>query len=256
MTDRGPPAGQPLKGILFDLGGTLFSYSGGRRMGGAVADVARQLGVDARPQEIGSAWKAANEVTMRRYARLDYFLHRDLFRDTLSVFAKGFGRPLPEELAMRFEAAQRQAVIEHLPLRDDCRPALQALKARGLYLAIVSNIDDDYLQPLVQRHGLDDLLDHWTSSEEARSCKPHTRIYRYALDKAGFDEGDALFVGDSLHHDVAGAAAAGIRSARIVEEGITTPLTSGLSATATPDFEISALTELIDIVDGLNAASG
>ncbi len=253
MSGRPPVPATPLRGVLFDLGGTLFSYPRrGGSLGGAVLEVAQALGIETRPEELGRAWKNANDTAMRRYASQGYFLHRDLFRDTLSVFAKGFGRPLPEALALRFEAAQRQSVIDHLPLRDDCHEALRALKARGLYLAIVSNIDDDYLLPLVQRHGLDELLDHWTSSEEAQSCKPDTRIYHYALGKAGLGADEVLFVGDSLHHDVAGAAAAGIRSARIVEEGVVTPLTSGLTATAQPDFEIAALIELIAIVDGMH----
>lgn len=254
VSGAGPVPAVPYKGVLFDLGGTLFSYRrrAGGGAGGAVLEVARALGIDTPPEELGRAWKNANDLAMRHYARLPYFLHRDLFRDTLSAFARGFGRPLPEALAQRFQTAQRQAVIDHLPLRDDCHEALQALKSRGLYLAIVSNIDDDYLLPLVQRHGLDELLDHWTSSEEAQSCKPDTGIYHYALKKAGLGAHEVLFVGDSLHHDVAGAAAAGIRSARITEEGVTTPLTSGLTASAQPDFEIAALIDLIAIVDAID----
>ena len=52
--------------------------------------------------------------------------------------------------------------------------------------------------------------------------------------------------------DAAGAAAVGMRSVRIAEEGVTTPLTAGLSVTADPDYQIGSLTELIDIVDELN----
>jgi putative hydrolase of the HAD superfamily len=132
---------------------------------------------------------------------------------------------------------------------------LRALKARGMYLAIVSNIDDDYLDPLVEKHALDEVLDHWTSSEEARSCKPDVAIYQYALKKAGLSAAETLFVGDSLQHDIAGASASGLRSARIIEEGVTTPLTSGLEITAQPDYEIRALSELIAIVESLTAES-
>ena len=241
-----------VRGLLFDLGGTLFSYTGRRRMGSAMAGVVSGLGIEAAPEDVGRAWGKANQETMARYATVDYFLHRDLFHDTLTAFAEQFGKPLGPVVADQFHAAQRQAVIEHLPIRDDCHETLEALKARGLYLSIVSNIDDDYLQPLVERHGLDRWLDHWTSSEEAKSCKPHTGIYHYSLDKAGLAVDEALFVGDSLHHDVAGAAAVGMRSVRIAEEGVTTPLTSGLEVTADPDYQIGELTELIDIVDTLN----
>ena len=67
---------------------------------------------------------------------------------------------------------------------------------------------------------------------------------------------DTLFVGDSLHHDIAGASAAGLRSVRIVEDGIATPLTAGLTATAEPDWQIKQLTELVNIVDELNGVQG
>ncbi len=241
-----------VKGLLFDLGGTLFSYPRSRALGAALMDVAAELGMDDEPEAMGRAWAAANDATMRRYASQAYFLHRNLFHDTLVAFAAGFGRTVSDELAERFLAAQRRSVIDHLPIRPDCHDVLEALKSRGLYLAIVSNIDEDYLHPLVDKHGLHHLLDHWTSSEEARSCKPHTAIFHHALGKAGLAAGETLFVGDSLHHDVAGASIVGMRCARISEPGVSTPLTGGLRATAEPDFHITTLTELIDIVDALN----
>ncbi|MGD8830141.1 MAG: HAD family hydrolase [Pseudomonadales bacterium] len=245
-----------IRGLLFDLGGTLFSYQRRGGMGRALQEVVSGLGLEVEPREIGRAWGEANEASMRRFAEQDYFLHRDLFHETLLAFATRFGRPVSDDLAERFQAAQRQSVIDHLPLRAECHEALEALKSRGLYLAIVSNIDDDYLHPLVEKHELDRWLDHWTSSEEARSCKPHTGIYRYALSKAGLGVEETLFVGDSLHHDVAGASAVGMRSARIVEEGVSTPLTGGLAVTAEPDYQITALTELVDIVDAVNERDG
>lgn len=243
-----------VRGILFDLGGTLFSYSRRGGMGQALQEVVKSLGVEAEPREIGRAWGEASEAAMRRFARHDYFLHRDLFHETLVAFATRFDRSVSDALAENFHTAQRQSVVEHLPLRTECLEALGALKSLGLYLAIVSNIDDDYLDPLVEKHGLERWLDHWTSSEEARSCKPHTGIYHYALTKAGLGVGETLFVGDSLHHDVAGANAAGMRSVRITEEGVSTPLTSGLAVTAQPDYQITELTELIGIVEALNGS--
>jgi 2-haloalkanoic acid dehalogenase type II len=241
-----------VKGLLFDLGGTLFSYTRGARSGQALLQAATELGIEVEPRELGAWWRQASESTMARYAPSAFFLHRDLFRDTLNAFAESFGRAVDAAVADRFMTAQRQAVIEHLPLRDDCRDTLAALKARGLYLAIVSNIDDDYLQPLVSRHGLDAWLDDHTSSEEARSCKPHMDIFHYALAKAGLGIDDALFVGDSLHHDVAGASAVGMRSIHISEPGIETPLTTGLVVTARPTFEVNCLADIIHIVDALN----
>jgi putative hydrolase of the HAD superfamily len=239
--------------MLFDLGGTLFSYAGGGQMGRSIFETARSIGLDVEPRAIGSAWRAASESVMRDFSQRDYFLHRDLFLETLERFASTFDASVPEQVAERFHALQLAAVVEHLPIRPDCLETLRTLKARGMYLAIVSNIDDDYLDPLVKKHGLDGLLDHWTSSEEAQSCKPHAGIYHYALKKAGLDVAETLFVGDSLQHDIAGASAAGLRSARIIEEGVSTPLTSGLEITAEPDYEIRELAQLIELVESANA---
>ena len=244
---------KPVRGLLFDLGGTLFSYHLGPEMGRAIFEAAEALGIEARKRDIGRAWGECNAETMRAFAELDYFLHRDLFDRTLEAFAARFDRSVPAEVADRFAAAQTRAVVDHLPIRDDTLDTLAALKERGLYLSIVSNIDDAQLVPLVEKHGLDALLDDWTSSEEARSCKPHTGIYHYSLEKGGLGAHEALFVGDSLHHDVAGASAAGLRAVHIADRAGAAPLSQGLEITAEPDYTIGALTELLGIVDELNA---
>ena len=72
-----------IRGLLFDLGGTLFSYTGRRRMGGAIGEAVSGLGIEAEPEDIGRAWGKASQETMARYAQEDYFLHRELFHDTL-----------------------------------------------------------------------------------------------------------------------------------------------------------------------------
>jgi len=242
-----------IKGIFFDLGGTLFRYSG-RLGGGGIRYVMGELGLDAAPEEIGKAWGKASRHVGEHYGSQPFFLHKDLFRDTMTHFLAEFGHTPHDDLLDEFHIRQRDAMLNNLPIREECHNALAALKARGLYLSIVSNIDDDYLYPLVERHGLHDVLDHLTSSEEARSCKPDTGIFHYSLNKSGLDRDEVLFVGDSLHHDVAGADKVGMRSVRIVEEGTQTPLTHGLEATADPTFEITDLMELVGIVERHNGA--
>lgn len=236
--------------IFFDLGGTLFRYGG--RQGGAIRFLLGALGIEAPPEQIGRAWRDAADRAGEYYGRQRYFLHRDLFRDTLGNFLQAFGHQPDEELFQAFHLQQLQGMLDHLPIREECRDTLQALRERGLYLSVVSNIDDDYLYPLLDKHGLLPLFDHCTSSEEARSCKPDPEIFHYALGKSGRNIHEVLFVGDSLHHDVAGADRVGMRSARIVDEGVATPLTHGLEVVADPTWEITALDALIGIVDRVN----
>jgi FMN phosphatase YigB (HAD superfamily) len=110
-------------------------------------------------------------------------------------------------------------------------------------VAIVSNIDDDQLEAVWPRLGLAPLVDAVTTSEEARSCKPHPDIFRRALGKAGDPPAESVvFVGDSPWHDVAGANALGMTSVLI---GSAPP--AGLGAPAAHHV-ISSLRELLAIV--------
>ena len=239
-----------VRGVFFDLGGTLFSYRGSRGGGRMVDEVARRLGIERDRGEVRDAWRSAQEGVAREYAQRPYFLHRDLFRDGLRAFAESMGTRPSDDLISWFETTQRNATVENLPIREDCLPTLRTLKRHGLYLSIASNIDDDFLDPLVERHRLDSVLDHWTSSEVARACKPNPDFFRFVLERSGLAAEEVLFVGDSLHHDIVGANEVGMQTVQIVEEGTVTPLTAGLTETAEPDHRISELTELVDIVGG------
>jgi FMN phosphatase YigB (HAD superfamily) len=115
---------------------------------------------------------------------------------------------------------------------------------------VVSNIDDEQLEPMLDRLGLRGVIDAATSSEAARSCKPDPGIYRTALAKAGCEPAQVLFVGDSLRHDVEGPAVMGMRSAWLA---IDAPAGRGSDARAGrgeahPDFVIEALGEVLGIV--------
>ena len=239
-----------MKGVLFDLGGTLFSYEAREQMSGATGAALRRLGLDPAAADVQAARRAASEAVHREYAARSSFLHADLFRDRVTHTAELLGVDVPDDILDEFAVENVRNIIDHLIPKADAGSTLRALKERGLYCAVVSNADDSWLEPAIRRHGLDAVLDDWTSSEEASSCKPDVGIFTHALRKACLEPGDVLFVGDSLHHDVAGARAAGIRAVHVTGQG-PTPLTDGLDAGA-PDFEIEHLTELLAIVDDLN----
>ena len=239
---------KPYRGVFFDLGGTLFGYQGiGRSSMAVIQEAARRLSLNLPLREVGLAYRDASRAANARMTQRDYYLHSDLFEDTFVEFAQRLEREVDNELLEWFKAAQRDALLDNMALRGDCLETLSELKSRGLYLSIVSNIDDDYLVPLVERSGLASLLDHWTSSEEAQSCKPHARFFEVALEKAGCTADEVLFVGDSPEHDIDGAKSAGMRAVLIREVDVTPPLQTGRKTLA-PDHEIETLSELKDIV--------
>jgi putative hydrolase of the HAD superfamily len=240
--------------VLFDLGGTLFGYERRSEMRRPAVLALERMGLSADDPEVAAARRAASEQVEREYASQSYFLHRDLFRERVARTAALFGVTPSAEILDRFDAENRQAIVDNLIPREDARRTLEGLRQRGIYVAVVSNADDDYLGELLVRHGFDALLDDWTSSETAKSCKPDPLIYEHALGLSGARAEDTLFVGDSLQHDVAGAHAVGMRTALIGEQGTVAPLSHGLDASVDADFALRDLVEVLAIVDRLNGS--
>jgi len=242
-------AGQAsFRAVFFDLGGTLFSYrSIGKWTAPVLIEAARRLGIESEPREIGRAYSKASRAVNLRYVDQPFYMHRDLFRDTFRAFAAEFEREATSDWLDRFEASMRSSIVDNMKLRDDCLDTLARLQDRGMITAIVSNIDDDHLVPMVENSGLDAVLDHWTSSEEARSCKPDSGFFHVALAKAECRVEEVLFVGDSREHDVQGARRVGMKCALIAEPGAPALLQTG-RVRLDADYEIEALAELLEIV--------
>ena len=239
------------RAVFFDFGGTLFSY---RDLAAAptspVRDSLAQLGVEVEKGKVGRAYWKASRDAFEAYTPKAYYLHRDLFRDTFRRFARELG--IEPSATFLEDSVERQRVfmLETFRLREDCLKTLRVLRRAGLNLSIVSNIDDDYLDEMVSRAGLHEILHHWSSSEEAQSCKPDARFFHYALKKAGFSPDDVLFVGDSPAHDIAGARAVGMTTALICDDE--NPVAAGHE---NPDYRIDQLSELLALT-GADGSSG
>lgn len=241
-----------VQGVFFDLGGTLFSYSSASA-GAVLMEAVRRLGVEAEPRDIGRAYMQASRDANAEFADRSYYLHKDLFEGIFQKFVDGLGVAYNPADFEWYEARNRDTIVESLQLKDDCLNTLHALRKQKLYLSIVSNIDDDMLNPLVAREGLHRWLSHWTSSEEAQSCKPDRRFFDLALEKSGLTPEQVLFVGDSPEHDVQGAFEVGMKTVLITPPDTKPPLQVGRETVA-PDFEIARLSELVDIAPGLRAS--
>jgi HAD superfamily hydrolase (TIGR01662 family) len=97
-------------------------------------------------------------------------------------------------------------------LRDGVPETLAELRSRGLYLAIVSNIDQEQLEHLAGLGQLEERFDDLLSSEAAGSCKPDGGIFEKALRRADCAASEALYVGDTVRQDIEGANRMGIPS--------------------------------------------
>ena len=114
----------------------------------------------------------------------------------------------------RFLDAEHTAWAPARKLAVTSHALLEALRGRGLRLGLVSNAFDPpaLLHRDLAELGIAERLDVALFSSEVGRRKPDPEIFRRALDALAVDASEALFVGDTLASDIAGAAALGMRT--------------------------------------------
>jgi len=236
------------RAVFFDFGGTLFSYAEvrphfDRMLREMLGELARRHALTAPMEVIRRAFRRAVEKKMAEFLPRPFYLHRDLFEAAEVDLLTELGASPREGDDFLLYLGQTEAALAAVQPREGVGETLAALRGRGLHLGIVSNIDDDQFHPLFERIGLGSYFDAVTTSEEARSCKPHPGIYRHALRKAGgIAAEEVVFVGDSLDYDVAGAKALGMTTVLIRD------LPSQQTGGEDPDHVIEAIPELLQII--------
>lgn len=208
MTDRTLPLPTPAV-VIFDLDYTLLRPSDQFEAAGYVRTGARAgLALDAArwPQAERAAYKAAAE--RREKTGL---VHDD---DLLPVIAHAIIVALgggPEDCVERAAAAIIDAWsrTENFGLYDDVLPCLDALRAAGVRMALLSNALGHSLEEAVAHFALDEYMDAAVSSAETGAVKPAPRMFSALFGLLRVAPGDAVMVGDSVEDDVQGAVACG-----------------------------------------------
>jgi 2-haloalkanoic acid dehalogenase type II len=233
------------RAVLFDFGGTLYDY--GNLQPGEVeslVELARAAGVAAEPNAILRAHREALKKVFYGYLPRRYYLHRDLFRDAVAAMIESFGVAANSAHLDRYRASQWERHRRDFALREGVHDTLRALRARGLHIGMVSNIDEDQLAHLLALGELHPYFDSLLSSEAAGSCKPDPAIFHEALRRAGCRPDEALFVGDTIQQDIAGANRVGMRSVLIWHRSDRQPP----YAEPRPMHVIRSIPELLDLV--------
>jgi putative hydrolase of the HAD superfamily len=142
---------------------------------------------------------------------------RDLRRRCAAVIQEHLNTALPlADVEDALLAAVRFRPYPEVP------GVLATLRGRGARLAVVSNWDVS-LHDVLERTQLRPLVDAVVISAELGTAKPEPAIFRAALERLGATPGDALHVGDSFEHDVAGARDAGIEAVLVARDGADIP---------------------------------
>jgi putative hydrolase of the HAD superfamily len=127
--------------------------------------------------------------------------------------------------------------------REGLLSTLEALRARGFVLGVVTNGREKLQQPKIDALGIRPLLSALVVSEAAGFEKPDARIFERCLDELG-PVSSAWFVGDHPRNDILGAEAAGLPA--IWLRGVH-PWPASVPP---PRHAVDSLSDVIEIVGG------
>ncbi len=224
-----PPRLPDVRACVFDAYGTLFDVN-------SAAERARgRLG--ERWQPLAETWRA--KQLQYTWLRSLAGRHADFWQvtgDALDFALASVGiadPPLREEL---------MALYLSLGAYPDVKPALSALKSRGLRLAVLSNGSPRMLASAVEGAGLADLLDAVLSVEEVGVYKPHPSVYQIGVSWLGLPAARMCFV-SSNGWDAFSAKAFGYQVVWCNRFG-----QAPERIPERPDAEVSALSALPDVI--------
>jgi len=201
-----------LDAVLFDYGHTLLDFQFDEDLWlGSLRDMLVAAG--ASPER---APELRDEL-LRRFTELSAdpddhaeLVYAEVVADALAACGSS---PGPDLVRAAIEAEHRGwAAARHL--HPDAHELLEAVRARGLRIGIVSNTFDppDLLHADLASDGVAERVDAIVFSSELGLRKPAPEIYMSVLDRLGVEPARALFVGDRVREDVEGPAALGMRT--------------------------------------------
>lgn len=240
-----------IKAVLFDLGGTLHQSSSpagrdiwfcqrildrledyGIRLEGGAELMAQRLAVNSE------IYKHESEKTLRELPAAEiwsrYYLREyGLTAEELAPFA--------EELSFLYDY-ERPRVMRRPHLKE----TMEALKAMGLRLGVISNIiSRSVVRHFLAEYGIEEMMDCVITSAETGIRKPSPEIFRAAEKAMDLRPEELAYVGDTISRDVIGTRRAGwacmiqIRNPSIAHRDV------GLeNAGWEPDYRIEDLAEI------------
>ena len=183
---------------VFDAYGTLFDFlSASKRCRGALGDKAEALGQLWRTRQLEYSW-----------LRSIMGAHADFWQVTGEALDFTMASLGIENAALRERLMDLFLNIEAFP---DARRVLEALRRAKRTTAILSNGSPRMLTAAVKSAGVEGLLDHVLSIEDAHIYKPHRSVYELVTDRLKIPAERVCFV-SSNGWDAAGAAHFGFRA--------------------------------------------
>lgn len=247
-----------ITGVVFDLGDTLFRFTGswpdvfaqGRE------SLVKALAVHGYPvdrEEFHKAWQV--EMDLAYQARDEDHVERPT-REILPVVLQRFGYAAVEPSVIAHVLQEMYAVSEACwELDPDADQVLKTLADR-YRLGVISNAaDDSNVKRLVERAGLRHYFDPLLISAAEGFRKPDRRLFKKVADAWQAEPAEMVMVGDTLAADILGAQQAGMHQIWISTQADREDNREAADQIL-PELVVARLGEVPAWVDRLNRGNG
>ena len=178
------------RAVLFDLDGTLLD---------TIADLAEAA--NRMLAELGRPLRPQDEIHRFVGKGIPNLVRRCLTEDSAASEA---------EIAAAVAVFRRHYTVVngiHARLYPGVDATLQAMRARGLRLAVVTNKAEAFTLPLLARTGIAGYFDTVVSGDTLAVKKPDPAVLHLACARIGVSAGEALMIGDSANDALAAQGA-------------------------------------------------
>ncbi len=199
-----------------------------------------------------------NESIFRKFAQVEAAEDRDIpdivkYREIVGTLFPARSEEWHRRVAGQADRAFWKVVIGNFVPDESAGRSLKELKSMGLRMAVLSNHHNH--RALIQhlRHlGLNRYFLHIFSSDQLGVRKPDPRAFGRCLSALKVSSEEAIFIGDSLEKDIAGAKACGMKTILVEGESPRQNDPQGRPGASSADFTIRRLAEVPGIVRILN----
>ena len=250
-----------IRAVLFDLGGTLHTADSpagrdvwfARRLLERLGDY--RIALEEEPEALaGRLHTNAEDYKHWSERALRELPMAEIWSD---YYLRGYGvsrerlEPIAEELSFLYDY-ERVRVLRRPHLRE----TMDALRAMGLRLGVISNIISTSVVPhFLREYGIDRYMDCQVLSSTAGARKPSAEIFRVAERELGLGPDELAYVGDTLSRDVMGVRNAGWRLMIQIQSSAGARRDKGLEGLVKPDYLIRDLMEIPAIIAKENDTS-
>ena len=236
------------RAMLIDMDETILSAYGRPEIAwnSVTAEFAGEF-APLSPQQVTAAivdsarrfWATAEAGWRLKLAEARHVVVRDGFAMLAAAGQTALSHDLAIRLADRFTAYREEQMFVFPGAHD----AIDALKALGVKLALVTNGAAGIQPAKIERFALTHRFDHIQIEGEHGFGKPDERAYQHAMQALGVTPPETWMIGDNLEWEIEVPQRLGIYAIWIDAHG------EGLPAEATvkPDRIIRSLTELLPV---------